>query len=540
MGDKPMKIDVRRGEIEPLGASCLNEDHLTQIGEDPNASTLEAVPRDDETIDIPGQSEPETELGTVLQHTERSSNPGAFHIEDSVFDAIDVGGEEEEEKAGVWVSPEINHLDEEPTEPLRGQSHHAKESRQQEEKDQHEASLVLLGVYIDQAQKSAGKAVQQAVERVVKESMLRRKLTYIRHAKEQIVALKDHVEQKERYLQTKVPLKDSLTVYGEHMKQTIDARTVIKEMELQLESLRVEHIDRERQDVIEKELWDGDIRHPMKQGRVGDCYALAALDSIKNHPNGKMLLLSKVHVEETAQGEASYRVHLYDRNTQTYRDIPVTEKDLLESERAKTSLSGSKGDKIVERAMQRLINEQRDNEAGHTVAGKVYEGGYPWRAYEMLHGSSTAKDVIIPTNNQQHLASKSSEVRTFLASLPPGSVDHGSPLYMLSTSKYIENVLQIAGTRPEHSPNRRQGFGGLIDRVKDRFQPKKEHVVGKHAYCIRRYDEQTNTATIINTHDTDFEYDVPLGQLLTQVANVIMVHESEVIGDAPLRTKFHQ
>ena len=319
----------------------------------------------------------------------------------------------------------------------------------------------------------------------------------------------------------------------------------LKKAQDELDTLWYEKVERPHQEKILEKYWSGDICKPIKQSSAGDCYIIAAMDALKHNQLGREFLPGIISEQVLSDGSMEYYVKLYDRDQSAYTSIKVTEQSLSESEKLKQSLSGAKGDKIIERAMQTLVNHQRDGKEGQTLALQLYNGGWTWRACEMLYGPNIRKQVINKDANSKNFGNKLQTVKDELEkNAQPGVHDYVS-MHMFATSEELLEPLVIHDMdeeKPEEMSERfikkilvKLGFN------RKKYFARKEVLLNGHAYIVRGYNKQNDEVIFVNPHNTEREYKATLSEIipyLTWWSTVQQLSTLPQINEKPTKTRY--
>ncbi len=236
----------------------------------------------------------------------------------------------------------------------------------------------------------------------------------------------------------------------------------------------------------------------IKQGGFGDCYLLAAINSIKRtHPELYLQTLMRTIKKGDRPGEwkVSFR-GITDGDGSDEAPIVVTENDL---KAWKTGARADLADVILERAYASLKSRQKYGFQGMTHQAdyrgrRAFEGGFGHRALDEIVGSEIAKKNIIADYRSEGASSLKQNGRAAVAQ------EFLLNEYAKNPERYI---LTANSPYTKDGKNRNDRMHEIINGVKMYY---------KHAYSIVGFKE--NQLYIENPHDTSKTFTMNIDQFL--------------------------
>jgi hypothetical protein len=281
-----------------------------------------------------------------------------------------------------------------------------------------------------------------------------------------------------------------------------------------------------------KKLWPN-IHQWMKQWKVGNCYFVAALHAIKEHPEWYKLLKEIIQPDPSGK----YRVILHGRSCHTL----ISKRDLAEMEEHK--IEGCLGDNILERAYWRLRRKEQDmwyndewvivtddpyfelTRDGHTAFAtdwrgrKSHEG---WTLYEVLDAffgdlvQTKNINLLVSDGINNHILKVFSEIRwdeLLIASTPSIrqlNISEMNTFFPKNCSLYEKVALHLRRELWRY-PSQNEVYKKIQsdhdfgDRAKfvirDIYNEQKTFHF-QHAYTIGEFDFHAWYIEIINPHNT--------------------------------------
>ncbi len=225
---------------------------------------------------------------------------------------------------------------------------------------------------------------------------------------------------------------------------------------------------REQMQLIHK-FWPEGVTSHFKQGKIGDCYLLAALYCIKNHKDGASLLAKIIDEDKT--------VHFFDKLDGQWESEQVTDNDLNEPEYKKRGVTGALGDRVIERAFTSYIHHKSGGQTGETIINfrgiprqrLAVDGGYVPEALYYLVGRDFKKQQV----------TEKSDMKAMFEVIARDCAS-GEPELMVTAASKSE----------EKFPKKMFGI----------FLRKK--VLPRHAYAITDVHIEAGTVTLVDPHDT--------------------------------------
>ena len=278
--------------------------------------------------------------------------------------------------------------------------------------------------------------------------------------------------------------------------------------------LKVDRHTREGREAREKlfaKLWPNGIESPMKQGPVGDCYAVSALDCLKHWHDGKDRILDSIR----EVGNGRYIVHFFDADIRVEHNgeyagdgdwvpVEISEADL----QAPGNLGlkeGSLGDRLIERAFMRFYHERRGGTPGMTMMANskddlVITGGQPNRALYHMAGPDFKK-----------IKAREKELMTQLQNM---DIEKRRTGRMSMTMVGSKEKIQPFPRAPK------RGLARLLELKKRPFRAQPTH-----AYRISDVDLRNDEVTLVNPHNTSREEVVSVAEFLHYFNRAYAVQE---------------
>lgn len=248
-------------------------------------------------------------------------------------------------------------------------------------------------------------------------------------------------------------------------------------------------------------LWPQGLSNAIQQGATGDCYFLAALESVKRSPIGRRILAETVH--ELPNGSWSVRFKGDSRN------IIISLKDVKEMKQAgKLMREGALGDQILERAYARLIKEIQGNirignRGGDTIIAPngegvemAFEGGYQTEVFTHLLGKEVTTSMIILTTNPNLLSQSNANQLLGAATFTVEALMRRSDFDKL----FDAYNKRLAEERLAHPGDKtfQHGIKYLVTDINGRQRP----ISCEHAYSIAEINRAEKYVEVVNPHDT--------------------------------------
>jgi len=212
---------------------------------------------------------------------------------------------------------------------------------------------------------------------------------------------------------------------------------------------------------------------------VGDCYFLAALHSISNHPEGKNLIANMI----TKVSEDSYEVQFpgYDDSISVYENE-------LEGDNGKTPVNGDKGVKILEVAYAKMMKEKGTKEDRNSSKILYFvERGFGDDALSVLTGWNKFRKIVPRKQVFDDLSSNPSMLNDQLQ-------------YAINMTNYIR-FLDKCGDNPGSYILTASAKGSQFA-SDGKFLDAEKKIYADHDYAITKVDSNNRTITLVNPHDT--------------------------------------
>jgi hypothetical protein len=235
------------------------------------------------------------------------------------------------------------------------------------------------------------------------------------------------------------------------------------------------NVELRRQRLIQ-DLWPNGLDSHMNQGRIGDCYFVAALRNIKAHPQAQKILADIV----TPEANGSYTVRF--PGDAHNRPINITSAQV--NEMRNIGLRGSLGNRILERAYARLIKQ---NKAGET------DGRYSGDTVMDMPGQKM--DI---EGGQANIAMRDMLGSVFKTrNIPQNQIVE--TLEGINSRNQHRVVAALSSRRLDRGVNGRMDSHKYEGRDIDGNQLTLYH---GHAYSVEKFDFNNRKLLISNPHDT--------------------------------------
>lgn len=326
----------------------------------------------------------------------------------------------------------------------------------------------------------------------------------------------------------------NMKVSSRHLQIELDARGNLYLVDLgstnggslQFKKGAVEFVkeDISRSDVldrmIDKELWpkrEGGILSRVQQRGKGNCYAVAAINTFKlEHPE-LFRTWARQHIRKIdadTWGVTFYRKKpawdVLNRNPYTKETVEITERELAHADSLRDGralVSGSKGDKLLDRAYDAFVSRHLKNEdRGDTYLVRngqfASEGGDPQHVMEQLFGSNIEVNEISQWN-------KVVPRQQFNVVMQEAMENKDRAVVTLSSFHNEESLVQFRKAARLPAYQNRVGQNQNWNKVGDARLFSMRDASGqyinlnfRHAYLLQDIDVNHGTATLINPHDT--------------------------------------
>lgn len=252
---------------------------------------------------------------------------------------------------------------------------------------------------------------------------------------------------------------------------------------------------------IKKDINERIKKSEIKQGGFGNCYLLAAINSIKKtHP--ELYYETLVRTIQKGDNLNEWKVIFQGITTghgSKENPIIVTEKDMQDWHKgAKADL----GDIILERAYASLRSRQEHGTTGmtmdsNTIGGYAFEGGFGHRALDHILGSGIAEKHIVGDYQKDGITSFSKNTDKELAITAKEFLESE---YAKNPEKYIITV---------NSPHQKDGQP-LDDKNFEIINGVKMHY--QHAYSVVAFNK--GEVYIENPHNTSKRFSIKIEEFL--------------------------
>lgn len=245
------------------------------------------------------------------------------------------------------------------------------------------------------------------------------------------------------------------------------------------------------------ELWPKGLNNVIKQGASGNCYLLAALNSMKGDPEfasqlGKM-------IKKTNKGwEVTFHQETFSGEFEKWTTV-ITKKDIAEMEEAgKAMIEGSLGDRLLDRAYARMISKMKLEAPEMTVHGgnMAFEGGNPREVFHHFYGNKVATERIPASGAREFLQTSANENMVLTTSSMAGE-DVVKKVKGMTSSEKKNFLTDDSIRRLEREPDSDR----ITYRLKD-IHGKEVGIQANHAYSIGEVDKDGKWIEVVNPHDT--------------------------------------
>jgi hypothetical protein len=259
---------------------------------------------------------------------------------------------------------------------------------------------------------------------------------------------------------------------------------------------------REQMQLLNK-FWPEGIKSDFNQGKIGDCYLLAALYCIKNHKDGANLLAKIIDEDKT--------VHFFDKVEGQWESEQVTDNDLDDPEYKKRGVIGALGDRVIERAFTSYIHHKTGGQSGETIINfrgaprqrLAVEGGYVPEALYYLVGRDFKKQQV----------TEKSDMKAMFEVIARDCAS-GEPELMVTAASRSE----------EKFPKKMFGI----------FLRKK--VLPRHAYAITDVHIEAGTVTLVDPHDTSQKLEMAIDDFYNYFTALYVVQRAKKAREVNDRT----
>lgn len=282
--------------------------------------------------------------------------------------------------------------------------------------------------------------------------------------------------------------------------------SVYERQKLIVESVRELHEFNSKTNELVRELYPRGIESDLIQsGRVGNCYLIASLKSLKATPELMREMIGR-SIKKTGPGKWEVTFLGGDRNIGS---IEVTEAKISEWKSKNLNVKGAKGDLILELAYASYKSRlNKKGKSGHTMIGDInirngkvelaVEGGLGHRALADLLGSMAVKHAIVGNDYNRPLIEKN--VTENVVDLMRGGLD---------------GVVVTANTPRTNNDTKP-------------FTVEGQQFWYSHAYSVVGYESKGDRVVIANPHDSSNHISMSMNGFLKTFADVGFVRISRL------------
>lgn len=231
----------------------------------------------------------------------------------------------------------------------------------------------------------------------------------------------------------------------------------------------------------------------IEQGPKGNCYAISALDAIKQNQFVFLELMERI----TENPTGGWDVRFYDDTLGADEVIHVDPNELQLPTSMKT---GGDGDRIIERAYQSFVARKKQREFGGTEdIGKTFEmkarviNGKETTAMDWEAGQGyKALNAMLGADYEKHLVRK--DQAKMVEALHYMAADQKKNL----SDRRIVATVYTKQDVPPH-PKKEPKWKFWKTKEKD---PTPDFIYGAHAYSVQSVNIEQGSVQIVNPHDT--------------------------------------
>ena len=236
-----------------------------------------------------------------------------------------------------------------------------------------------------------------------------------------------------------------------------------------------------------------DISH-LRQGRIGDCYLVSTLYGFKQTPLAPYLIAKMIR--KVDKGWEVTFPNSFDPVFVSVKEIRRMKKRGRDRSTGQYETfrfsSGALGDRILERALGKVIRGQRGGGEGETVG--FMQGGLGYEVFDILLGRFHHHEIV-DNYSKGPFSDMSDFGRAKVESiLLDFAKDPGNHILWVATPVHYKTPWYY------WMPGGRSGFEKVY------FMDKARYFVQQHAYVVTQVDAKERTVTVINPHDTGKEH----------------------------------